>query len=177
MRKCLNCKKEYQGNFDYCIICGSKLQIAERIQKTKGIYIAIISVISVIVIILGYTFVNSVNISNTKQEIKANKYSNALQEQLSKPSTFDLRVNSGWTKEKDGNYIYIKGSVTNISSTKTISYFEVGAKFYDSRGNVIDSDYTNDGTDLSPGETRKFEIMHKYDSSEKDVILTIQKVS
>lgn len=177
MRKCLNCKKKYQGNFDYCIICGSKLQIAERIQKTKGVYIALISVISVTVIILGYTFVNSVNISNTKQDIEANKYQNALQEQLSKPSIFDLRVNSGWTKQKDGNYIYIKGSVTNISSIKTISYFEVSAKFYDSRGNVIDSDYTNDGTKLSPGETRQFEIMHKYNSSEQDIKLSIQEVS
>lgn len=177
MSKCPNCKKEYQDNFDYCLICGSKLQKTERIQKLKSVFIVIIGVIAVIVFIIGLTFINSVNISNAKQEIEDNKYQNALQEQLSKPSIFDLQVNNGWTKEKDGNYIYIKGTVTNISSSKTISYFEVGAKFYDSRGNVVDSDYTNDGTDLNPGETRKFEIMHKYDSSEIKVKLTIQKVS
>lgn len=44
--------------------------------------------------------------------------------------------------KRDGNYIYIPGSVTNVSFGKMISYFEVEAKFCDSKGKVIDSDWT-----------------------------------
>ncbi len=66
--------------------------------------------------------------------------------------------------------------MTNTSLSKTISYFEVEAKFYDDYGNVIDSDWTNDSKDLEPGDTRQFEIMHRYNSDEKDIRLSIKDV-
>ena len=79
-------------------------------------------------------------------------------------------------RKKSGSYIYIKGSVTNVSRSKTIRYFEVEAKFCDNSGKVIDSDWTNDSEDLEPGETRKFEIMHKYSKDEKDIRLSVKDV-
>lgn len=178
MKKCLICNKEYRDDFNYCSKCGTKLHDdAKRNPKNKGVIVTIIAVVIVFAIIIGFALSNEMSIINTKQSIEDNKYQKALQEQLSTPTIFDLRVNSGWTNEIDGDYIYIKGSVTNISSSKTISYYEVGAKFYDSMGNVVDSDYTNDGTELSPGETRQFDMMHKYDSNVKNIKLSIQKVS
>ena len=126
---------------------------------------------------IGITILEQNKIQDTRQTIEDYKYKKALQEYKSKPTISDIRVNSEWTTEKSGNYIYIKGSVTNTSVSKTISYFEVEAKFYDSNEKVIDSDWTNDGEELEPGETRQFEIMHKYNSSEKDIRLYIKEVN
>lgn len=61
---------------------------------------------------------------------------------------------------------------------KTVCYFEVVAKFRSTKdGEVINSDYTNSGQDLAPGESIKFDLMHKNDSDEKWVTLSIGDVS
>ncbi len=83
-----------------------------------------------------------------------------------------LEIQSNHTgKIKDG-YIYITGRVKNISDTD-IEYFEVVCKFLDKDGQVLDSDYTNDGLMLKPGEMREFEIMHKYKSEYDSYSLSI----
>ena len=38
------------------------------------------------------------------------------------PTTSDFEIDSDWTHHIKGDYIYIEGSVTNISSSKTISF-------------------------------------------------------
>ena len=69
----------------------------------------------------------------------------------------------------------MNGSITNTSFSKSIRYYEIGVKFYDSRGKVIDTDWTN-GSDLDPGDTQSFEIMHKYDYSIKDMDVYVKEV-
>jgi len=46
----------------------------------------------------------------------------------------------------------------------------------DKNGQVLDSDYTNDGLVLSPGEMREFEIMHKYRSEYEKYNLSIGEI-
>ena len=145
--------------------------------EKRDIFIGIIIVVAVAIIGIGITISEQKKMSDAKQAIEDYKYEKAVQEYKSSPTTSDLRVNSDWTQKKSGNYIYINGSVTNTSSSKIINYFEVEAKFYDSKGNVIDSDWTNDGEKLEPGESRKFEIMHKYDSSVDAIRLSIKDVN
>lgn len=182
MKKCPKCNKSYNDEFSFCNSCGEKLidnnatVIKNTLVGKRNIIIGIAVVIVVAVIGIGITISEQKKMSDTKQAIEDYKYEKAVQEYKSTPTTSDLRVNSDWTQKKSGNYIYINGSVTNTSSSKTISYFEVEAKFYDSKGNVIDSDWTNDGDELEPGESRNFEIMHKYDSSVDDIRLSVKDV-
>jgi len=183
MKKCPKCNKLYNDDFSFCNTCGEKLLddnatiIKNMVIEKRDIFIGIIIVVAVAIIGIGITISEQKKMSDAKQAIEDYKYEKAVQEYKSSPTTSDLRVNSDWTQKKSGNYIYINGSVTNTSSSKIINYFEVEAKFYDSKGNVIDSDWTNDGDKLEPGESRKFEIMHKYDSSVDAIRLSIKDVN
>ena len=119
------------------------------------------------------TIVEQKSIKDTRKEIEDYKYQKAMDEYLSTPTISDIKINSDWIQEKSGNYIYITGSVTNLSQSKEIRYFKIEAKFYDSKGNVVDSDWTN-GTDLEVGESRKFKIIYKYDNEIKNIELSIK---
>ncbi len=181
MKECPKCHKVYNDEYSFCNICGIGLQnkndIKEYANKNKNMILAVLIVGIVAILGIGITLSEQKKMQDTKQAIEDYKYEKAVQEYKSTPTTSDIKINSDWETERDGNYIYIRGSVTNVSSSKTISYFEVEAKFYDSKGNVIDSDWTNDGDELEPNETRKFEIMHKYDSSYDDIRLFIKDVN
>ena len=176
MKICPKCKKKYDDDFSFCNNCGCKLeQNSAKLGLSKNtIIVGSIIFVSICSIIFFISEKNS--IYNARKEIQENKYNKELAEYRNKPTISDIKVNSDWTTRKSGSYIYITGSVTNTSSTKTISYYEVEAKFYDSFGNIIDSDWTNDGDDLEPGESRKFEIMHKYSYDEEDIRLSIKEV-
>jgi hypothetical protein len=177
MKICPKCKKTYADDFAFCNVCGCRLEQQKTpITKNRNMMIAIIIVAIVAVIGVGFAISEQKKISDTRKEIENYKYNKTLEEYRNTPTTSDIRVNSGWTTEISDNYIYIKGTVTNTSSSKTISYFEVEAKFYDEYGSVIDSDWTNDGEDLAPGESRKFEIMHEYSYDEKKIKLSIKDV-
>ena len=183
MKICTKCKKIYNEEFSYCNVCGEILiddnttRMKNLIQEKRNVIIGIGVVLLVAILGIGITISEQKKMNDIKQAKEDYKYEKKVQEYKSTPTTSDLKVNSDWTQKKSGNYIYINGSVTNTSSSKTISYFEVEAKFYDSKGNVIDSDWTNDGADLEPGESRKFEIMHKYDSNVNDIRLSIKDVN
>ena len=183
MKKCPKCNKIYDDDYSFCNICGGTLQnddttnLKKKLMERRDIIIGIVVVCLVASIGIGITVSEQRKMKETRQEIEDYKYEKAVREYKATPTTSDIKVNSDWTQKKSGDYIYINGSVTNTSSSKTISYFEVEAKFYDSKGNVIDSDWTNDGDDLEPGESRKFEIMHKYDSNTKDIRLSIKDVN
>ena len=181
MKVCPKCHKLYNNEYLFCNLCGvglrNKRDIRGYASKNRTMISAIIIVGIVAVSGIGITLSEQKKMQDTKQAIEDYKYEKAVQEYKSKPTTSDIRINKDWKTEKDGKYIYIRGSVTNVSSSKTINYFEVEAKFYDSKGNVIDSDWTNDGDELEPYETRRFEIMHRCDSSYDDIRLFIKDVN
>ena len=178
MKICPKCKKKYTDDYEYCNLCGCRLE-QQKIPFTqnRNVMIALIIVTIVAIIGVGIGFVEQRKISTTRKEIERYKYNKSMEEYRNTPTTSDIKINSGWKTEKRGNYIYIKGTVTNTSLSKTISYYEVEAKFYDRFGNIIDSDWTNDARKLEPGESRKFEIMHKYSYEEKDIKLSIKDVN
>lgn len=76
----------------------------------------------------------------------------------------NLIIQDGYTHKIKGDYMYINGSVKN-TGTIDINYFEIKVDFIDDKGNILDSDYTNDGLILKSSAMREFEIMHKYNSS------------
>lgn len=173
MKKCRKCKKKYNDEVDFCIYCGKRLS-----KGSNNVIVAVVIVIIIIIAMLGIgiSLLEQKKIHDTKQAIEDYKYQKMVKEYKSTPTLSDIVINDDWAVEKDGSYLYIRGSVTNISSSKIISYFEVEAKFFDSKGNVIDSDWTNDGRDLEPGETRQFEIMHKNSGKIYDIKLSIKDV-
>ncbi|HBC31599.1 MAG TPA: hypothetical protein DC024_10210 [Clostridiales bacterium] len=177
MKECIRCHKKYTDDFDYCSICGGKLKPIHLNYDFIKHTCIIVSCFIVLVCGVGYTIHENNKFNNIKQEMQTDQANNLINDLASKPLTSDLEIESGWTWKVDGNYSYIDGSVKNTSSDKTINYFEVGANYLDASGNIIDSDYTNDGQPLLPNESRKFEIMHKYDGSYNKVLLHIQEVS
>lgn len=182
MKKCHKCSTKYTDEFEFCTICGAYLKkvslndVKERFLSNKTGVIAIIILI-VATSGIGMTLLEKKKMNDARKAIEEYKYEKAIAEYKATPITSDLKINSDWTQEKRGGYIYIKGSVTNVSRSKTISYFKVEAKFYDNKGKMIDSDWTNDATDLEPSETRKFEIMYKYDTNIYDIGLSVKEVS
>lgn len=66
---------------------------------------------------------------------------------------------------KDSSYVHCSGTITNNGKEK-YKYVKVKGAFKDSDGNVIDTDWTYaiDSTELSPGESKKFDLSVKYDS-------------
>lgn len=68
--------------------------------------------------------------------------------------------------------IQVTGRVKNVSDSD-ISYFEVRIDFKDNNGNILNSDYTNDGLLLKPNDMREFEIMSKWNNSYKQYELSI----
>ena len=130
----------------------------------------------IVVFILGYFIIEHIKFNEARKDIEDYKIQKFIDEQRTAVNTWDLDIEDGWTWEKDGNYIYIRGSVKNVGDD-TISYFAVNADFLNADGDVIDSDWTNDGYELEPNESRKFEIMPEYDSSYKKVKLEVSEVS
>lgn len=171
MKKCPKCNKLYADEFSFCNTCGCSLE-----KHNRNVNIAVIIIAIVAILGIGLALLEQSKMNQTRKDIENYKYSKSLQEYRNTPTISDLTINSNWTTDHRGNYVYIKGTVTNNSSSKTISYFKIMAKFYDSYGNVINSDWTNDGDDLSPGETRPFEIMHRYDTNEVNIKLLVDEV-
>jgi hypothetical protein len=71
-------------------------------------------------------------------------------------------------------YMYMRGRVKNIGD-KTVSYFKITAYYNDVKGNVLDTDYTNNAEDLRPGMSKEFEIMHRVSSDYADVSLVVDE--
>ena len=172
MKKCSKCQKEYNDNFAYCSLCGTKLQndnATSVAYNNKNIIVAAIIVVIIAILGLGITMSEQKKMADTRQEMEDYRYETT-------PTTYDLKINSDWDYDIDGDYIYINGSVTNISSSKTISYYEVEARFYDSDGDLLGSDWTNDGDSLGPNETRNFEIMCDYYRGYDNIKLVVKEV-
>lgn len=65
-----------------------------------------------------------------------------------------------WTSG-DYGYDYVRGSIKN-NSDHTVCYWKVTTDFYNKKGEVIDSAFTNSGENLRPGASKRFEIMHSH---------------
>ena len=174
MKMCPKCKTHYKGECEYCVNCGEKL-ISDK-EKNKRI--GVVTLVGFLLIfVLGISIHEQFEIKKAQSEIENYRNMKALEELLSTPTNYDLTIEDGWTSRRSGGYEYISGTVTNSSMSKTISYYEIEAIFYDEDGNMVDSDWTNDAQDLKPGERRRFEIMHKYEWNEKDISLKVREVS
>jgi hypothetical protein len=95
------------------------------------------------------------------------RVSNEYMSQLSIPK---------WDWHRDGDYVYIKGSVKN-NGNRTVRYFEVHIEFTDKSGSVIDTTYTNSGEDLAPGWSKNWNTMHRWDSRMHTATASVGKVS
>jgi len=167
MKICPNCHIEYTDELNFCKRCGTTLIQKPKENKSKPI-IVISCIVIVIVIVIAIPIYEVVKQNNIKAEMKSQR----IQKELNKPQADDLTIDPGWTMTKESDYLYVNGSVTN-SSSKSISYYEVKAYFYDDEDEMVDSDYTS-GSDIEPGETQTFEIMHK---DEGDIEATSVEIS
>lgn len=174
IKKCIKCNKFVLKDSNFCITCGSELRTINKNEIRQAL--AIGAIVAIAGCVFSIFLVEQKRINDTHNSIEQYQYEKIKADYESTPTISDLKINPGWTNRKDGNYVYISGSVTNTSDTKTISYFEVEAKFINSNGDVIDSDWTNDSKDLEPGETRQFEIMHRYNSNSSKIRLLVKEV-
>lgn len=173
MKQCKNCSKSFNDDLNYCPQCGKQLRSISAKPSSKKIVLAI-SLGFVFLIIIGMFYEYSI-VQRQKSKIAQDQYQKAVEEQRNTPSTSDLTINSGWTHRIEGDYINIDGSVTN-SSSKDISYYEIGVKFIDESGDVVDTDWTN-GTDVCSGESQQFNIMHKFNYRYSKIELYIKDIS
>lgn len=132
--------------------------------------------LTICVIIIGFAVnyqlsknknLNSPSINSNKTTLTSNQPSNT--------STLSLVIVDDWKWDVKQDYSYIKGSVKNTGTTP-IKYFKVVAKYKDESRNVLDSDYTNSGETILPGEQKQFEIMHKNNDKFKYVSLDIEEI-
>lgn len=87
-----------------------------------------------------------------------------------------MRIENNWKWELDGDYSYIKGTITNAGD-KPIRYFKITAHYMDKDNKVVDTDYTNSGETLMPNMGKKFEISTKYSKEYKHVNIFVEEVS
>lgn len=173
MKECKKCSKKYDDSFDFCPACGERLT-AEAKPFSKRTALIGVCILAAFLVISGLLREFS-QIQAQKDAIAQSQYDRALQEYLNTPAVSDLSISSNWTTRTSGNYIYIEGTVQNNSS-KDARYYEIGVKFLDRNGKVVDTDWTN-GTDLDAGDSQRFEVMHKKDFSYTDIQLYIKEVS
>lgn len=179
MKKCTKCGKIYNDEeFTFCKECGSKLELKK--QKTEKIAVSrnvIISVGLIVAIVLCFIIYDTAKTSSTMRNIEQAKNDRVISKMLSEPNITDLEIMPNWSVSYKGDYIYVDGSIKNISKNKTIRYYKITAKYLDASGSVIDSDWTNGSGGLEPGESQKFNIMHRYSYGIRDVRLEIAEAS
>ena len=113
MKQCLKCHKQYGDDFDYCSICGSKLEpvtTKPKISSKKHIYVIIVCCL-LLTCGIGYALHENAKLDNIKQTMQADQINKEIEDLASKPLTSDLEIESGWTWRVDGDYIYVNGSV------------------------------------------------------------------
>jgi hypothetical protein len=75
----------------------------------------------------------------------------------------------------DYGYSRISFSVKN-NGTQTTKYVKITAQFFDKKGNIIDSTYTNTLEKIPPDAAKIFEIMHKTPKEAKKITVFVEEV-
>ena len=151
LAKCKECGKEVSTEADKCPNCGAPVK-----SKGSGCF-------SAIGVVIGFLILVGVigSLLNTGDQ--------------SAPS-INLEIIKGWTWEDEGDWTYIRGSVKNIGKTP-VGYFEVRAEYKNSKGEVVDTAYTNSAERLNPGAAKKFEIIHRDSPEFKKAAISIGRTS
>lgn len=73
--------------------------------------------------------------------------------------------------------VQIRGTIKN-NGDRTLNFWKVTVKFKDSTGNVIDTAVTAGGfvERIKPGESKNFEIMHRFDQRFRDTTAEVEEV-
>lgn len=174
-----NALSEIFDTYKYLIEKGDKQEAKERLEVIKFL------IDNGAVLIEDYKGETPLDIAKSMSNIDREVINILNKARSNKPTFGDksdtytgrkLEIVEGWDFYVEGNYIYIEGSVKNTGSVSA-RYFEVIAEFKDNYGNVIDTDYTNSGLTIKPGNSKKFRIMYPYDSNVKSVSIYIDNIS
>jgi hypothetical protein len=178
MKVCVKCDRTYSDDQSFCTVCGEKLSDHTskiELPKSKRIqYIIISMAVFAVAVVAIFIIIEAQRFDNSAEKEEYARSQKLIDNYISSPTISDLRIED-WKWKLDGDYIYIDGSVKNIGDIK-IGYYEVTAKFYDSTGNVIDTDWSN-GLDVDPGNSSKFSMMYKNDNRIDKIHLEISQVS
>jgi len=85
------------------------------------------------------------------------------------------KVSNSWDQENDSGYITIHGRVTN-DGEKVLQSVKVVAAFQDDFGNTLDTDVGYVFGDVSPGDSKEYDIMHKSSPEYKRILVRIDEV-
>lgn len=87
-----------------------------------------------------------------------------------------LQIPENWDWAREGNFTLVKAKVKNAGD-RTVIYFKIEAKYLDKKNEVADKDTFSSTDPLPAGQTKDFEIKHKYSADYKIVKLYIDKVA
>lgn len=170
MKKCQQCGGTYSDDMTYCSVCGKTLRNSVSRTRIAVLISAAVSLTLIVLIALGG--------SALKKQQKAIDDSNRqkrINEVLNTPTTSDVVIHSDYNIRQSGDYVYIDGTIENVSE-KNVRYYEIGIRFYDRNGTIVDTDMTN-GSNLGVGEMQTFSTMHRDSHNWSKVDLYIREVS
>lgn len=173
MKHCNSCSKNYSEKYEFCPECGKPLGKQHGVNSSKKTFAYLIGLVLIVVAVI--TLHEQMQLKEQQDAIQAGQYERVIKEYRATPTTSDIEIAPDWKHYLKGNYIYIEGSIKN-SSNKEIRYYEIGIKFLDNQGNVVDSSYTN-GSDLGAHESQEFSAMHQNNSKYSEIKLYIKKVN
>jgi hypothetical protein len=83
-------------------------------------------------------------------------------------------LNDKWIIDRHG-YSTITFSIIN-NGDMTTKYVKATVRFYDSKGSIIDSTYTNTLEKIPPGASKIFEVIHKTPQKAKTMSVFVEEV-
>ena len=173
MKQCPKCGLKVTDEDGFCVRCGTALKFS-GFAKTRLIAVVALSAVALIVL-LAVLLSDNNRFEKASKEVNSRRTEKIVSEYLSTPRLTDLVVSNDWRFYTKGDYAYVEGYVTNLGNNE-INYFEVTAEFLDASGRVVDSDWTN-GTDVSPGSSKSFKIMHRKNYGVSKVRVKVTEVS
>lgn len=177
---CSRCGKEIDDNAAFCKHCGAPTGAmtpavgSANVEKMGKKPIIITAIVCIAVICITVLIVNVVN-SNKKSSSDRKEQATTLYEMDHSTYCLLYMEVSHVTVSHRGDYAYISGTITNAGDYQ-IKYVKVKASCKDSRGSIIDTDWTYavDSSWLDPGESKQFEMMVKDTSGKiKTAVVTV----
>lgn len=191
---CNNCKAELPEETSFCSKCGQdlrgnqqftmKIEIPKKVKASHKLMKKLSELILLSKIELSKTTKKlhklvlrfSKNVHSKYIELyKKTKELYKLMKKIPKSIlSKELVIIDGWTWVTEDDYTYVRGSVKNVGK-KAIKYFEVNVKYKDLNKNVIDSDFTNWGGQIQPGDAKEFEIKHYLNKKYQSIDISVNK--